>query len=74
MPVLFNCLAVDDCPAQLEMPPETEHDHLGDVDSAEVLELASEGLATLRSRRAAELGYEILSQHWVLRVRKLKKS
>ena len=46
MPELFNCLAVDDCPAQFEMPPETEHDHLGDFDSAEVLELASEELAT----------------------------
>ncbi len=67
-------LAVDDCPAQFEMPPETEHDHLGDFDSAEVLELASEELATLRSRLAAELGYEILGQHSVLRVRELKKS
>ena len=66
-------IAVDDGPARFEMAPETEHDHLVDVDSGEVLELASKELFTLRSRLAAELGYEILSQHSVLRVRKLKK-
>jgi Fur family ferric uptake transcriptional regulator len=43
------------------------------VDNGEVLELASEELAALRSRLAAELGYEIISQRSVLRVRKLKK-
>ncbi len=67
-------LAVDDGPARFEMAPETEHDHLVDVDNGEVLELASEELSILRSRLAAELGYEILSQRSVLRVRKLKKS
>ena len=66
-------IAVDDGPARFEMAPETEHDHLVDVDNGEVLELASEELATLRSRLAADLGYEILSQRSVLRVRKLKK-
>ena len=67
-------ITVDDGPARLEMAPETEHDHLVDVDNGEVLELASEELATLRSRLAADLGYEILSQRSVLRVRKLKNS
>ena len=67
-------IAVDDGPARFEMAPETEHDHLVDVDNGEVLELASEELATLRSRLAADLGYEILSQRSVLRVRKLKNS
>jgi Fur family ferric uptake transcriptional regulator len=67
-------IAVDDGPARFEMAPETEHDHLVDVDNGEVLELASKELVALRSRLAAELGYEILSQHSVLRVRKLKKS
>lgn len=67
-------LAVDDGPARFEMSPENEHDHLVDVDSGEVLELASKDLVALRSRLAAELGYEILSQRSVLRVRKLKKS
>ncbi|PIE14081.1 MAG: transcriptional repressor [Rhodobacterales bacterium] len=67
-------IAVDDGPARFEMAPETEHDHLVDVDNGEVLELASEELTALRSRLAAELGYIIISQHSVLRVRKLKKS
>ena len=66
-------ITVDDGPARFEMAPETEHDHLIDVDNGEVLELTSEELATLRSRLAADLGYEILSQRSVLRVRKLKK-
>ena len=67
-------LVVDDGPARFEMSPETEHDHFVDVDSGEVLELVSEELVDLRSRLAAELGYEILSQRSVLTVRKLRKS
>lgn len=66
-------IAVDAGPARFEMASETEHDHLVDVESGEVLELESKELTALRSRLAAELGYEILSQHSVLRVRKLKK-
>ena len=66
-------ISVDDGPSRFEMAPKTEHDHLVDVDNGEVLELASEELAALRSRLAAELGYEILSHHSVLRVRKLQK-
>ncbi len=66
-------ISVDDGPSRFEMAPNTEHDHLVDVDNGEVLELASEELAALRSRLAAELGYEILSHHSVLRVRKLQK-
>ena len=66
-------ISVDDGPSRFEMAPKTEHDHLVDVDNGEVLELASEELAALRSRLAAELGYEVLSHHSVLRVRKLQK-
>ena len=65
-------IAVDDGPARFEMAPDAEHDHLVDVDTGEVLELASQELNILRSRLAAELGYEVLSQRSVLRVRKLK--
>jgi Fur family ferric uptake transcriptional regulator len=67
-------LTGDDGPARFEIAPETEHDHLVDVDNGEVLELASKELSVLRSRLAAELGYEILSQRSVLRVRRLEKS
>ena len=66
-------ISFDDGPSRFEMAPKTEHDHLVDVDNCEVLELASEELAALRSRLAAELGYEILSHHSVLRVRKLQE-
>ena len=66
-------ISFDDGPSRFEMAPKTEHDHLVDVDNGEVLELASEELAALRSRLAAELGYEILSHHSVLRVRKLQE-
>lgn len=65
-------IAVDDGPARFEIAPDTEHDHLVDVDTGEVLELASQELNILRSRLAAELGYEVLSQRSVLRVRKLE--
>jgi Fur family ferric uptake transcriptional regulator len=41
-------IAVDDGPARFEMAPETEHDHLVDVDTGEVLELASYELVALR--------------------------
>jgi Fur family ferric uptake transcriptional regulator len=71
---IVHRIAVDDGPARFEMAPETEHDHLVDVDSGEVLELASKELVAVKSRLAAELGYEILSQHSVLRVRKLKRT
>ena len=67
-------LAVDDGPARFEMAPEIEHDHLVDVDTGEVLELASEELTALRVRLAEKLGYEIVSQHAVLRVRKIPRT
>ncbi|MGO4915844.1 Fur family transcriptional regulator [Pseudogemmobacter sp. W21_MBD1_M6] len=67
-------VAVDDGPARFEMASDTDHDHLVDVDTGEVVELASEELANLRLRLTVELGYEILSQHSVLRVRKLKRT
>lgn len=69
---IVHRLAVDDGPARFEMAPETQHDHLVDVETGEVLELASEELAELRARLAAELGYEVVSQHSVLRVRKIR--
>lgn len=59
-------LTVDDGAARFEMSPETERDHLVDVSSGELLELASKNLVAQRSRLAAELGSEILSQHSVL--------
>lgn len=69
---IIQRLTVDDGPARFEMAPETDHDHLVDVDTGAVIELASDELSALRARLAREYGYEILSQHTVMRVRKLR--
>lgn len=69
---MVHRLAVDDGPARFEMAPDTDHDHLFDVETGEMLELDSAELTALRKRLAQELGYEILSQHSVLRVRRIK--
>lgn len=71
---LVHRIAVDDGPARFEMAPETDHDHLVDVENGEVLELASDELTALRRKLARDLGYEVLSHHSVLRVRKIKPS
>ena len=65
-------VAVDDGPARFEICPETDHDHLVDVDTGEVVELVSADLMDLRRRLAAELGYEIVGHHSVLRVRRVE--
>jgi Fur family ferric uptake transcriptional regulator len=57
---------IDDGAARFEITAEISHDHLVDVDSGEVFELVSKELFSLRSRLAAEIGYEIISQHSVL--------
>lgn len=64
-------VAVDDGPARFEMAPETDHDHLVDVSTGEVIELMSDELVALRNQLAREMGYEVLSHHSVLRVRKI---
>lgn len=69
---LVQRIAVDDGPARFEMATATDHDHLVDVDSGEVLELTSPELVALRERLARELGYEIVSHHSVLRGRKIR--
>ena len=71
---LVHRIAMDDGPARFEMAPETDHDHLVDVENGEVLELASDELTALRRKLARDLGYEVLSHHSVLRVRKIKPS
>ena len=67
-------IAVDDGSARFEMAPETEHDHLVDVDSGEVLELASKEWLPLNHGWQPSLVTKFCSQHSVLRVRKLKRA
>ncbi|NOR30409.1 Fur family transcriptional regulator [Sulfitobacter sp.] len=67
---LVRKLVMDDAPARYEMMPHTDHDHLVDVDSGDLIEIPGTEIAELMSRVAAELGYHIVSHHTVIRARK----
>ncbi len=67
---LVRKLVMDDAPARYEMMPHTDHDHLVDVDSGDLVEIPGTEIAELMSRVAAELGYHIVSHHTVIRARK----
>jgi len=67
---LVRKLMLDDAPARYEMMPHTDHDHLVDVESGELIEIPGTEIADLMARVAAELGYEIISHHTVIRARK----
>ncbi|AXI50755.1 MAG: transcriptional repressor [Sulfitobacter sp.] len=68
---LVRKLVLDDAPARYEMMPHTDHDHLVDVDSGDLVEIPGIEIATLLDRVAAEMGYELVSHHTVIRARKL---
>lgn len=67
---LIRRLNFENEPARFEITPVAEHDHLVDIDSGEVVELASDEISRLRRELVEEMGYEILSQHTLIRVRK----
>ena len=67
---LVRKLTFDDAPARYEMTPQSDHDHLIDVDTGELVEIPNDELLRLRDRIAAELGYEVISQQVVLRGRR----
>ncbi|SFS42164.1 Fur family transcriptional regulator, ferric uptake regulator [Sulfitobacter marinus] len=67
---LVRKLVMDDAPARYEMMPHTEHDHLVDLESGDLVEIPGTEIAELMSRVAAELGYQIVSHHTVIRARK----
>ncbi|WP_386679740.1 Fur family transcriptional regulator [Loktanella sp. R86503] len=69
---LVRKLSFEDAPARYEMMPQSDHDHLVDIDTGELIEIPSDEIELLRKRIAAELGYEIVSQHTVLRGRRKK--
>ena len=54
---LVRKLVLDDAPARYEMMPHTDHDHLVDVDSGDLVEIPGTEIATLLDRVAAEMGY-----------------
>ena len=63
-------LTFDDAPARYEMTPQSDHDHLIDIDTGELIEIPSYEISKLRDRIAAELGYEIVSQYTIMRGRR----
>lgn len=63
-------LSFEDGPARYEMMPQSDHDHLVDIETGELIEIPGNEIAKLRDKIAAELGYEIVSQHTILRGRR----
>ena len=69
---LIRKLSLENEPARYEIAPAAEHDHLVDIDTGEVIELASDEIHRLRAELAARLGYDIVSQHTLIRARRIK--
>ena len=67
---LIRKLSFENAPARYEMMPQSDHDHLVDIETGELIEMPSDEIARLRRKIAEELGYEIVSQHTVLRARR----
>ena len=67
---LIHKLKFDDAPARFEMTPQRAHDHLVDIDTGELIEIPGHEIVELLERIADDLGYEILSQHTILRGRR----
>ena len=67
---LIRRVPFGDASARYEVTPPAEHDHLVDVDTGEVVEIASPEMERLRARLAGELGYEIVSQQTVIHARR----
>ncbi len=68
---LIRKLSFADAPARYEMTPQAEHDHLVDVETGELIEIPGDEIARLREEIAMRLGYEIVSQHTILRGRRM---
>ena len=67
---LIRKLSFDDAPARYEMMPQSDHDHLVDIDTGELIEIPNDEIEILRNRIAEELRYEVISQHTILRGRR----
>ena len=71
---LIRKLTLESEPSRYEITPLAEHDHMVDIDTGEVIEIASDEIARLRRETLERLGYEIVSQHTLIRARRLRKS
>lgn len=67
---LIRKLTFDDAPARYEMTPNRDHDHLIDIDTGELIEIPGREMSELRARIVNDLGYDIVSQHTILRGRR----
>ncbi|WBU56823.1 Fur family transcriptional regulator [Paracoccus sediminicola] len=70
---LIRKLSFENEPARYEIAPVAEHDHIVDIDTGEMIELASDEINRLRAELAMRLGYEIVSQHTLIRARKIRR-
>jgi Fur family ferric uptake transcriptional regulator len=71
---LIRKLTLESEPSRYEITPTAEHDHVVDIDTGEVIEIASEEIARLRREILERLGFEIVSQHTLIRARRVRKS
>lgn len=71
---LIRKLLVEGEPARFEIAPDTEHDDMIDVETGEVVEIPSVEINALRRDMARRLGYDIVSQHTIIRVKKRPKA
>ena len=67
---LIRKLTFDDAPARYEMTPNRDHDHLIDIDTGELIEIPGREMSELRARIVSDLGYDVVSQHTILRGRR----
>lgn len=67
---IIRKLAIDDAPARFELTPRSEHDHLVDMDTGEVIEIPNDEIVRLHQEIARRMGYDIVSHHTILRGRK----
>lgn len=71
---LIRKLTLESEPSRYEITPAAEHDHVVDIDTGEVIEIANDDIARLRRETLERLGYEIVSQHTLIRARRMRKS
>ncbi len=67
---LIRKLTFEDAPARYEMTTHSEHDHLIDIDTCELIEIPSGEISKLRNKIASEMDHEIVSQYTILRGRR----
>lgn len=70
---LIRKLSFENEPARFEITPVAEHDHLVDVETGAVIEVSNDQINRLRAEMVQALGYEIVSQHTLIRVRKRRQ-